>query len=703
MENAAEDSGGFAISEHGHMNSCGYIAAAQKKAKQKGLPVKLLWAMEAYTIPSLEDWADLKRKDDELKKEEKKKSKEDKEDEGLVFENEAESKAKYFDPLKRRNHLVIVAQNAQGLKNLFRLVSRSHREGFYRKPRVDYKLLEEHNEGLMISTACLASPFNWHSMQSSTIEEAHKKYDEELFPLMEIFGKDRFFLELQFNSIPEQQVFNQHLIEYSKKTGYKLIATCDAHHPRPDDWKSRELYRMLGYQMKGGEIDKTILDKSSDDLQAHLYLKNGDQLFAEYKKTFADICPDEQLIKEAIERTYDIAHNLCENVFPDSSIKLPKPSKVSATKTSFDVLKEETFVALKRKKLVDKKEYFDRLIYELKIIKKLNLSDYFLVLKEGLDVLKEHMLINDGRGSGAGSLVNYLLEITLLDPVKNELIFERFLSPNKASADIDNDLELREEALDILKNHFGKDNVIAISNYNKLQLKSIVKDLSRLFEIPFQEVNKITAVMEKEARDKILVEINHDQKLYEFTYSKALKYSPTFKEFIEKYPIIGQYVEGVYQEIKSIGKHAGGICILPDANSCLPVIKIKDVFQSPITEGITAQHNEFFGLVKYDFLGLSTLKIIRRCIENILINQGNKNPTIKDVWAFYNKNLHSDVIDDKDQKVFNETYCSGHFPSIFQFEKTAAQGFCVNAKPKSVYDIAVITSLFRPGPLGGRS
>jgi len=1129
-KNADEDSGGFAITNHGTMNSIGYMAAAQKKYKDKG--VKLVYGCEFYSIPSLDEWAVLKQTEDEAKKEEKKKKKDKEDDDGdnLVFENEAESKAKYFDPIKRRNHLVLFAYNQKGLTNLYRLVTRSHREGFYRKPRIDFRMLEELNEGIVASSACIAGIPSYLSMQSENTEEAHKKYDKELFPLMEVFGKDRFYLELQFNKIPEQQIVNQHLVEYAKKTGYKLIVTADSHYPRPGDWKARELYRMLGYQMnKSQDIDKSILDKSIDELDCHLYLKNGDQLFKSYKDSpFAEMCPDEQLIKEAIERTYDIAHNFCENVRPDNTTKLPKPSKVVAGKISFEVLKDMTFAELKLKGLSTEQEYFDRLVHELKVIKKLNLSDYFLLMKEILDVLREHMLLGDGRGclseramvrcayglknikeinvgdevfdgngnlckvsnvfeydinedlieidahyggypiqmtsdhkvlvskvvrekdkskllqgykyvgkkepcwieakyieegdivvcpktnysddlkfieienpiysykrnaggvknlaklagvsastvysykkpersgrlarkklekfldinnidlsevftknivvaipskininfdfgkllglwisdgwlrtnvnssvgfccrksedsgeiskllkdifnisptindhktkdlrqftvnhkgladwfrsffpdykcvsgtkyipdslfhtseefrsglllglwsgdgsykgktkystvskklaegvfslltslglhaaikcsnrverrknfrknlnwteysvvsapyfknvktssgfsydnkyvyyrvrsvkkvsgykkvyditipttnsyltdgflvhnSGAGSLVNYLLDVTLLDPVKEGLLFERFLSSAKASADIDCDVEIREDALEILKDHFGNDNVIAISNYNKLQLKSIVKDISKLYGIEFFEVNAVTSVMEKEAKDKILADINNDQKLYNFNFEQALKYSPTFRAFIQKYPIIGVYAESLYQEIKSIGKHAGGIIVIPDAESCLPIIKIRGAEQSPITEGVSAQHLDYFGLIKYDILGLTTLKIIRRCIENILKIQGNEKPSIKDVWKFYNDNLRSERIDSKDEKVFKNVYHAGKFPSIFQFEQYKVQDFCMKAKPESVKDLAVLTSLFRPGPLSGQA
>lgn len=708
LKNAGEDSGGLSVTDHGHMNSAGYFAAAQKKFKAKGTPVKLLWGCEAYYIPSVSDWQKQKLASDEakaLEKKTKKEKKEDTDDEGLVFENEKESKAKYFDPIKRRNHLVLVAYNRKGLSNLFRLVTRSHREGFYKKPRIDFKMLQECNEGLIASSACLAGIPSWCSMQSADMESAHKLYDSQLLPLMEVFGKDRFFLELQFNKIPEQQISNEHIVGYAKKTGYNLIATADSHYPKPENWKDRELYRMLGYQMKGQEIDKSILEKSFNDLDAQLFLKNGDQMFQSYKDSeFGQKFADDNLIKEAIERSYHIAHDLCEVVTPDEKIKFPKSLKITSVLSSFDLIKDICVKELKAKKLDSKKEYIDRLAFELEVIDKLNVSDYFLTLKEIIDVLKKHMLIGPGRGSGAGCMVNYLLGVTLLDPIKEGLLFERFLSASRSDLpDVDTDVELREEALEILKSHFGPDNVIAISNYNKLQLKSIVKDLSKLHGVEYQEVNAVTSVMEVEARDKILESINHDQKLYEFTFEKAKEFSPTFAAFIEKNPKVGENIEALYQEIKSIGRHAGGIIVIPDAESCLPIIRVGGIDQSPITEGITAQHLKYFGLVKYDILGLATLKIIRGCIENVLKGEGNLNPTIEDVWEFYNEFLHPDKIDKNDEKVFKNTYQAKRFPSIFQFEKENVQNFCAKAQPEDVDDISAITALWRPGPLKGQA
>ena len=696
LKNAGDDSRALAITDHGNLSNASYIVAAQKKLKDS---VRIHFGTEAYFIPSIEEWTKIKRQREEEKKEQKEESSDE-----LVIENEAESKTKHFDPINRRNHLVLVAQNQIGLKNLFRLVSRSYcrENAFYRKPRIDMDMLKECNEGLIASSACLASVANYISMQHQDQgdEEVYKAYDREFLPLMELFGKDRFYLELQFNNIPQQQVVNRHLVEYSKRTGYRLICTADSHYCSPDLFRDREIYRLLAYQMQKRQIDMSILEKSIDELDAQLYLKNGDQIFESYKKTFGKEFTDDQLIIDAIQRTWDISQNFIEDVSPDATIKLPKTFQVSdKIKTPFDQLKLYCLEGLKKKGLTSQK-YIDRTAYELKIIKKLGFEEYFLTVQAILNELRKHMMLGTARGSAAGSMVDYLLDISLVDPIKNGLLFERFISlSRKELADIDSDIEDKEEAFKIIQERFGKENVLAISNYNRLQLKSLIKDISRLYGIEFQEVNHVTKIIEDEAKPKIMEEIGQDQKLYQLTFEKAKEHSPTFSKFLEDHPEIGKHIENLYQETKSCGRHAGGVCIVPNAEDHLPIIKIRGTMQSPITEGITAQHLKYFGLVKIDILGLTTLRVIRKCIEEILKTQGITNPTIGDIWGFYNKNLHPDVIDPEDPKIFDKVYHKGNFLGVFQFAEKGVQKFCKKAKPKSVKDIAVVTSIFRPGPL----
>lgn len=389
----------------------------------------------------------------------------------------------------------------------------------------------------MLVHNCIAGIPAWCSTQhSDDTESAMKLYDKEVGPLMEIFGKERFYLELQFNKLPQQQLTNKHIIEYAKRTGYNLVATADCHYVNKDQFRDREIYRLLGYQQQKKMVDMSILDKTIDEMEAQLYLKNGDQMFQCYRDTFAQHHEDDQLIIDALQRTYDIAHNFIEDVVPNDDIKLPKTFQVTdKILTPFDKLKELCLEGLKVKKLNTKKEYVERAIFELKVIKKLSVAEYFLTLKEMLDIVRKEMLTGTARGSAAGSLVCYLLNITFIDPVKNGLLFERFLSESrKELPDIDSDLENKEEAFDLIKAHFGEESVVAISNYNRMQLKSLIKDVARLYSVPFEEVNKVTKIIEREARKPIMEEIGYDQKLYELTYEKALQYSPTLCKFIKK-------------------------------------------------------------------------------------------------------------------------------------------------------------------------
>lgn len=686
----------MAITNHGNCNSYGYMAEYAANLKKKQNPFKVIYGIEAYLHPSLSEWRKIKEQ------------KESGDEEVSNFiENEVESKGKHYDPIKRRHHLVLVAQNQIGLRNIFKLVTRSYREGFYKMPRIDFQMLKEHNEGLVASSACLAGVPSWSILKD--LEKSDKtiieNLENEVSPLMEIFGKDRFFLEIQFNKLPEQQIVNKYLIELAKKTGFKNLATCDSHYCSPELWREREIYRILGRQKFGQtNLSMTELPSSIDDLKCELYPKNGDQLY----QTFLDINPqasedEKKLVVEAIERSAEIAETI-EYLGPDGQYKLPKYK--GSKKDEFEELKTLCMEKLVEKELNKNKAYVERLVRELKVIKSKNFSIYFTVLHDAIKLLKENMMVGPGRGSGAGSLVCYLLGITDLDPIRNGLLFERFLSEARQEyPDIDSDLSDRDSAREILAQKFGADNVVPVSNFNTLKLKSLIKDLGRLYEVPFEEVNNVTRVMEDEARGPLLDEVGGDQKFYEFTLEGALKYSKTFKEFIEKHPEIKEGVEVLYKQPITLGRHAGGVIICEDASTSMPVIKAKGgVDQTPWSEGLTAKHLEQWGLVKYDFLGLGTLRIIERAIQLILKEKFNvKNPTHKDVSSFYDKYLHPEVVKDGDIEVFKQIYQKGKFPGVFQFAEQAVQNFCVRATPESVGDIAAITSIWRPGPLKGQA
>lgn len=264
------------------------------------------------------------------------------------------------------------------------------------------------------------------------------------------------------------------------------------------------------------------------------------------------------------------------------------------------------------------------------------------------------------------------------------------------------DIEDRDEAIKILKNAFGEDNVIAISNFNSLQLKSLIKDISKLYNISFEEVNNVTSVMEDEARQPILDSVGNDQKLYVFDYDGAYKYSPTFKEFIDRHPNVAESVKVLFKQLKAIGRHAGGVIITENPEENMPIIRIRGVDQTPWGEGLTAKHLEPMGFVKYDFLGIATLRVIRRTIERILEKKGIE-CTSENVSDWYSKNLDPNILGQGDLKVFKSVYHEGKFCGTFQFAEPNAQKFCMEAKPTSVSDISVLTSIYRPGPLKGNA
>ncbi len=572
---------------------------------------------------------------------------------------------------------------------------------------MDLDLLRRHSDGLAISTSFLAGLPTYLSLrdEKADVESVMRTYDEELLPLLEIFGPDRAFLELQFNSIPAQTTVNNHLIAYAKRTNYKLIVASDAHYCRPELWREREIYKALGYQMqKAGADLAASIPQNIEDLKCELYPHSAEQIWGAYERYFRGTGDHDETVRDAINRTHDIAWQLIEEVNPDSKIKLPPYIATPEAPTPFKKLTNLCRDRLKEKGLSNNRVYVERTMYELGIIRDKGISEYFLTKKAILDALRKQLLLGTGRGSGAGSIVNYLLDITLADPIEGGLLFERFISPSRAELpDIDSDCEDKDKAYELLKAEFGEENVLAISNYNTLKLKSLVKDVSKLYGVPFEVVNQVTKVMENEARDAIMESVGNDQKLYEFTYERAVEHSPTFSQFILDYPTVGHGLSTLYKSVKSIGRHAGGVLIVPEAHKHLPIIRVRNVLQSPFSEGLTAQHLKLFGLVKFDVLGLTTLKIIRRCIELVLKSWGIAEPTTQEVWDFYNQNLHPDSINPSDAAVFEKVYHQGKFPSVFQFAEQGVQNFCTTVKPNSVKDLAAITALWRPGPLNGEA
>lgn len=551
---------------------------------------------------------------------------------------------------------------------------------------------------------CLAGLPTWLMLRDEGKTNLNASFDAELKPLLDIFGKDRAYLEIQFNKLPEQKRINDALIEYSKHSGHKLLATADSHYAKPEYWRDRELYRMLGWQKKHMQVSIDDLPKDKSELKCELYPKNGEEMYAEYLRMegldHSDESEKSYLVREAIGRGYDIAHDFCEYVNQSSEMKIPK---IVGDKTAQEVLEEISWAGLKEKKKDTNPEYRARLELELNVIKKKNFADYFVNLHKAMSEIKKYQLSSPGRGSGCGSLILYVLDITQLDPIKNGLLFERFLSEYRSDPpDVDLDSDDKPRSLQILKNLFGETEVIPITNYNTWQLKSLVKSISKLYGIPFQDVNEVTKLIDDEARQDIIDEADGDQKLAKMTNENVLKHSETYQKFIAKYPEVGEHIDVLYNQIAAIGRHAGGIAITQCSEEAMPVIRVKGEDQTPWTEGLTAKHLEPAGIIKYDFLAIQTLGYIRRCIELVLRKKLKRGPTFEEINDFYKTNLHPDAVEDGDEDVFEHVYRAGKFPGIFQFTNNGAQKLCVNAKPSRIMDLAILTSIYRPGPLTGQ-
>ena len=520
--------------------------------------------------------------------------------------------------------------------------------------------------------------------------------------MMGIFG-DRFYGELQWANFKEQHIINQFIIQLSKQYGFQLVSTCDAHFPSPDKWKDREIYKMLGWLGKRkDEIKIDQLPSSIDEMEYQLYPKNGDELFTAYK-TFSDrlgFSYDDKLVEESIARTADILKNRIENYSPDTSIKLPS-FIVPEGESADSALAKLSVTALKSTGLYKDQEYVSRLKEELHTIKDRGFSKYFLTMKTISDKVSSSQLVGSGRGSGAGSLVSYLLGITQIDPIKYKLQFSRFIRKNaKDYPDIDYDCMDAMGAKEMLIRDYGENNAVPISNYNTLKARSLVKDISKLYEIPFQEVNEVTSKMINEATPVCKKLHGITAGVYDPTWEELKEHSPSLLNYLLKYPDVATHVETLQKQIRSISRHAGGILFADNINEKMPLIKSGDIVQTPWTEGQTVRHLEPLGFIKFDILGLSTLEMVDTCIRQILKNHhGIKDPTFEQIKKYYDDNLHPNKINLNDQSVYEYVFQQGNFCGTFQFTNPNAQKFCMDAKPKNIVDIAAITSIYRPGPL----
>lgn len=702
----------LALTDHGNMNGLGYQVLHAKKMAKEGKKFKPIYGVEAYFHPSIAQWQKDKTAIDAEKAASKGRKKKDTGSEvsAATVEDEAASKRAIKNIINKRRHLVLLAQNQTGLQNLFRMISQSYQNpNFYRFPRIDYEMLRKHNEGIIASSACLGGVYAgdyWENFENGeeAVLAAMRKTSQNM---LEIFG-DRWYGELQWHSFKEQHDLNRLVIKVCEEFGIPLISTADSHYPAPDAWKDRILYKRLAWA--GSKEVDTNLPESIEDVGTELYPKNGDQMWESYKKYSAlnGVEYDDDLILQSLENTYHIAHERIEDFYPDNTVRLPSfvvpegmTTEEELTKLATDGLKE----IKKSLKLTgdDWKQYKERLELELDVINTNGFASYFLTMKALVDRGNQVMLSGPARGSAAGSLVAYALKITQVNPIKWGLLFERFMTKNQKDngfPDIDHDVSDPMKLKDILIEEWGDNVVVPISNWNTLQLRSLIKDIGKFYGIPFQETNAVTGKMLFEATPKAKAAHGIKAGVYTPTFEEVMEYSDSLKDFLQKYPDVKTHVNRLYGAIRSASRHAGGVVIAENLDEWMPLINSKGVRQTPWSEGMNVRHLEPMGFIKFDLLGLASLRMMEVAITHILRrHHGIKNPTYDDVKSYYDSNLHPDVIDLEDQSVYTNIFHEGRWAGVFQFTESGAQNFCQRAKPRSIVDIAAITSIFRPGPL----
>jgi DNA polymerase-3 subunit alpha len=694
---------GMAFTEHGNMNSVSYSFLKTKKMKKEGKDdFRILYGIEAYVHPSISSWKEEKEKialDKKLSKQIDKTTQ-------TLNENESETKTKQRNPLNKRGHLVLVASNEIGLKNLFTLTSLSYvGDNFYRYPRMDFEMLKKYNEGIIVSSACMGSISSieyWENKDKG--DSAVLAGMEKVFGnLQDIFG-DRFYGELQWARNIDQMRINSFIVQLSKQMGFELLSTVDSHFPDPTKWKDREIYKTLGWLGKKGLAGNLELPNSLEEMDFQLYPKNGDELYSSYKNFSKELgfSFNDDLVLDSIERTYDIMCNKIDNFEINSDVKLPS-FVVPPGETADSAIEKIAYQGLKQKGLHRNKEYLKRMKRELDFVKEKKFSQYFLATKSIVDLAKEEMLVGISRGSASGSILAYLLGITNIDSLKYNLPFERFLNNAGGFPDIDLDFSDNKKMKNMCIERFGKENVAFISNFNTLQPKSLIKDISKLYSVPFTEVNEVTTKMINEAKPEAKKKNEILAGAYEPSFDELKEFSPTLKRYLDKNPNIAQHVDNILDNVRNMSVHAAGLVISDELSSNMPLVARDGIYQTPWAEGQNVRHLEPLGFIKFDILGLSTLYLFERCIEKILQRKGKKNISFEDIKEFYDENLSVSKINFDDQEVYENVFHNSKWTGgIFQFSQKGVQQFCNEVKPRSIDELAAVTSIYRPGPLSSK-
>ena len=547
------------------------------------------------------------------------------------------------------NHLILLAKNMQGYHNLCKIVSLGFTKGYYYKPRVDKEILKEYHEGIICSSACLAG-----EVASNILNNDIEKAKEAALWYKSVFGDD-YYLEIQNNGIKEQVIVNQKLMQLSRELNIPLVATNDSHYLKKEDAYNHEV--LLCIQTGKRMSDEDRMKFNTDEL----YIKSPEEMINYFKA-----------VPEAIENTVKIAQE-CNVEFEFGHTILPNYDVPEGFKTHYDYLKKLADDGIKKRygdnpsqKILDRKEY------ELGVIQKMGYVDYFLIVWDYVHYAKSHGIpVGPGRGSGAGSIIAYAIEITDVDPMKYDLLFERFLNPERISMpdfDIDFDFEKRQDVIDYVSSKYGRDHVTQIITFGTMAAKMVIRDVARVLDYPYSEADKLAKMIPNEVHITIKKAMDMNKELKDLYDSDA---------DVHKLLDIAMALEGMPRQAST---HACGIIIAREpVVNYVPLYARDDIIS---TQYIMTTLEEL-GLLKMDFLGLRTLTVIRNACELVKKNRG--------IDVKFDQNMD-------DPKVY-KLWQDGNTIGIFQFESQGMTNFMKELKPDCLEDIIAGVSLYRPGPM----
>ena len=559
---------------------------------------------------------------------------------------------------KRYNHLILLAENDTGHKNLMKIVSRGFTEGFYYKPRVDYELLQEYHEGIIASSACLAG-----IVPTKLREGDYEGAKVEALRLRDIFGENNFFLELQDHGLPEQKFANQGLMRISAETGIPLIATNDCHYLYKEDAEAHDVLICI-------QTQKIVTD---DDRMKY----EGGQFYVKSPEEMKEIF---HYIPEAIENTEKIAER-CNVEIEFGKYHLPEyPVPEGYTALSYlNKLCEDGFKARYEGIAGDEEnELRARLKYEIDTISNMGFVDYFLIVWDYINFAKEHNIaVGPGRGSAAGSIVAYCLGITGVDPIKYNLLFERFLNPERVTMpdiDIDFCVLRRQEVIDYVTEKYGREKVVQIVTFGTMAAKMVIRDVGRALDLPYSFCDKVAKMIPNELKMNI---------------DKALKDNPDLMQLYEeneeakKLIDLSRRLEGLPRHTSI---HAAGVVISKREVDCY--VPISTSSDGAVTTQYTMETIEQLGLLKMDFLGLRNLTVIEKAVE--LVNRNRRKSGQED--------FDIEKIDMEDENIYL-MISEGKTEGVFQLESPGMTGFMKKLRPDNIEDIIAGISLYRPGPM----